>query len=39
VNADRTSHIDEQALTREFIDQGQALELLPIGAGIKDKVV
>lgn len=37
--ADAAGDIDGEALMGEFIDQGQAFQLLPIGAGIEDEVV
>src|SRR6266498_1094899 len=37
--ADTARHVDRKALTRELVDDGEAFELLPIGAGVVDKIV
>src|SRR5580704_16781142 len=37
--ADVAGDIDRQALTRELIDDGEALELLAVGAGVEYKVI
>src|SRR5437016_5405673 len=37
--ADATRHIDGEALARELVDHGEALEFLAAGAGIVDEIV
>ena len=37
--ADAASHVDRKAFMGELVDHRQALELLPVGAGIEHKVV
>jgi len=39
LGADRASHVDGQALAGEFVDDGQALDLLAFGSGIEEEVV
>jgi hypothetical protein len=37
--ANGARHVDRQAQVREIVDDGQALDLLPIGAGIEDEMI
>ena len=35
----RSSHVDGKTLAGEFVDEGQALDLLAVGARIEDEIV
>lgn len=37
--ADRAGDVDRQTLMREFVDDRQAFDLLPVGTGIEDEIV
>ena len=36
---DAAGHVDRQALTRPFVDHGEAFQGLPIGTGVEQEVV